>query len=401
MSLFSDIQLAPRDQILGLNETFNDDIRTTKVNLGVGIYINEDGKIPLLRAVRDAEKIRVKANLSHGYLPIDGISTYNKAVQKLLFGSNSFLIREDRVVTVQTLGGTGALKIGADFLQRVNPNVNVAISDPSWENHRALFEAAGFNVIAYPYYNAKTNGVNFDAMISTLSTYEVGTIIVLHACCHNPTGIDLTDTQWSAVADIITSRNLIPFIDIPYQGFSENIEKDALVVRLFAKSSPNLFIASSFSKSFSLYGERIGALSIITNNKDETVRVLSQLKHTIRTNYSSPPIYGGGIVSTVLTSHELRTVWIQELSEMRNRIKEMRNDLVNRLNVSGIDHDFSFISAQRGMFSYSGLTPIQVNRLREKFAIYVVNTGRICIAALNRKNIDFVAKSLAFVMKER
>ncbi|MDU0810418.1 MAG: amino acid aminotransferase [Burkholderia sp.] len=399
MSLFSAVQLAPRDQILGLNETFNDDVRKDKVNLGIGVYTNESGKIPLLRAVRDAEKIRVKACLPHGYLPIDGISTYNEAVQKLLLGSDSLLITEKRVVTVQTLGGTGALKIGADFLRRINQNVSVAISNPSWENHRALFETAGFNVVTYPYYNAKTNSVNFDAMMSMLNTYKSGTIIVFHACCHNPTGIDLTDTQWLAVANIVTARNLIPFIDIPYQGFSESIEKDASVVRLFSNLSANVFIASSFSKSFSLYGERIGALSIITNNKDETVRVLSQLKRTIRTNYSNPPTYGGAIVSAILTSEELNASWIQELSEIRNRIQAMRNSLVKRLKMSGIDHDFSFINTQRGMFSYSGLTPIQIDYLRKKFAIYAVNTGRICIAALNTKNLDFVAQALASVIK--
>lgn len=253
MSLFSAVQLAPRDPILGLNEAFNADTRPTKVNLGVGVYTNEDGKIPLLRAVREAEKARVDAGLPRGYLPIDGIAAYDAAVQKLLLGNDSPLIAAGRVVTAQALGGTGALKIGADFLRTVNPNVKVAISDPSWENHRALFEAAGFEVVAYPYYDAATNGVNFEGMLSALNGYAPGTIVVLHACCHNPTGVDLTEAQWQQVVDVVKARNLVPFLDIAYQGFGESIEADAAAVRLFAAADLNAFVSSSFSKSFSLY----------------------------------------------------------------------------------------------------------------------------------------------------
>ncbi|WP_176158189.1 amino acid aminotransferase [Burkholderia multivorans] len=399
MSLFSAVQLAARDPILGLNEAFNADTRPTKVNLGVGVYTNEDGKIPLLRAVREAEKARVDAGLPRGYLPIDGIAAYDAAVQKLLLGNDSPLIAAGRVVTAQALGGTGALKIGADFLRTVNPNVKVAISDPSWENHRALFEAAGFEVVAYPYYDAATNGVNFEGMLSALNGYAPGTIVVLHACCHNPTGVDLTEAQWQQVVDVVKARNLVPFLDIAYQGFGESIEADAAAVRLFAAADLNAFVSSSFSKSFSLYGERVGALSIITSSKDEAARVLSQLKRVIRTNYSNPPTHGGAVVAAVLASPELHAAWVQELGEMRDRIRAMRNGLVERLKASGVDRDFSFINAQRGMFSYSGLTAAQVDRLREEFGIYAVATGRICVAALNTRNLDVVANAVAAVLK--
>ncbi|AJW97632.1 MULTISPECIES: amino acid aminotransferase [Burkholderia] len=399
MSLFSAVELAPRDPILGLNEAFNADTRPTKVNLGVGVYTNEEGKIPLLRAVADAEKARVAAGLPRGYLPIDGIAAYDAAVQKLLLGKDSALIAAGRVVTAQAIGGTGALKIGADFLRTLNPNAKVAISDPSWENHRALFETAGFKVEAYPYYDAATHGVNFDAMLAALNSYEAGTIVVLHACCHNPTGVDLSDAQWAQVVEVVKARQLVPFLDIAYQGFGEDLEADAAAVRLFAAADLNVFVSSSFSKSFSLYGERIGALSIITSSKDEATRVLSQLKRVIRTNYSNPPTHGGALVSAVLASPELYASWVQELGEMRDRIRAMRNGLVERLKASGVDRDFGFINAQRGMFSYSGLTAAQVDRLREEFGIYAVSTGRICVAALNTRNIDAVAAAVAAVLK--
>jgi aromatic-amino-acid transaminase len=399
MSLFSAVELAPRDPILGLNEAFNADTRPGKVNLGVGVYTNEEGKIPLLRAVRDVEKARSEAALPRGYLPIEGIAAYDAAVQKLLVGDDSPLVAAGRVVTAQALGGTGALKIGADFLKRLNPGAKVAISDPSWENHRALFESAGFEVVAYPYYDAKTHGVNFDGMLGALNGYAAGTIVVLHACCHNPTGVDLTAAQWQQVVETIKARGLVPFIDIAYQGFGDSIESDAAAVHLFAHSELNVFVSSSFSKSFSLYGERVGALSIITNSKEETARVLSQLKRVIRTNYSNPPTHGGSVVAAVLSSPELRAMWETELGEMRNRIRAMRNGLVERLKAAGIDRDFSFVNAQRGMFSYSGLTAPQVDKLRDEFGIYAVSTGRICVAALNTRNLDVVANAIAHVLK--
>jgi aromatic-amino-acid transaminase len=399
MSLFSAVELAPRDPILGLNEAFNADPRPTKVNLGVGVYTNEEGKIPLLRAVREAEKTRVEAALPRGYLPIDGIAVYDAAVQKLLLGESSPLIAAGRVVTVQALGGTGALKIGADFLKRVEPNAKVAISDPSWENHRALFESAGFEVVAYPYYDAATHGVNFPAMLDALNSYPAGTIVVLHACCHNPTGVDLSEAQWKQVVEVVKARGLVPFLDIAYQGFGDGIQEDAFAVRLFAEAELNAFVSSSFSKSFSLYGERVGALSVITTGKDETARVLSQLKRVIRTNYSNPPTHGGSIVASVLATPALRATWETELGEMRDRIRAMRTGLVERLKAAGVARDFGFVNAQRGMFSYSGLNAAQVDRLREEFGIYAVGTGRICVAALNMRNIDTVANAIAHVLK--
>jgi aromatic-amino-acid transaminase len=399
MSLFSAVELAPRDPILGLNEAFNADPRPTKVNLGVGVYTNEEGKIPLLRAVREAEKARVEAALPRGYLPIDGIAVYDAAVQKLLLGESSPLIAAGRVVTVQALGGTGALKIGADFLKRVEPNAKVAISDPSWENHRALFEGAGFEVVAYPYYDAATHGVNFPAMLDALNSYPAGTIVVLHACCHNPTGVDLSEAQWKQVVEVVKARGLVPFLDIAYQGFGDGIQEDAFAVRLFAEAELNAFVSSSFSKSFSLYGERVGALSVIATGKDEAARVLSQLKRVIRTNYSNPPTHGGSIVASVLATPALRATWETELGEMRDRIRAMRTGLVERLKAAGVARDFGFVNAQRGMFSYSGLNAAQVDRLREEFGIYAVGTGRICVAALNMSNIDTVANAIAHVLK--
>ncbi|MBN4668015.1 aspartate/tyrosine/aromatic aminotransferase [Pandoraea nosoerga] len=399
MTLFSAVELAPRDPILGLNEAYNADHRTNKVNLGVGVYFNAEGKLPLLKAVKAAEEQRVAAGLPRGYLPIEGIAAYDKAVQEMLFGKDSPVLAEGRVITAQALGGTGALKIGADFLKQLTPNANVAISDPSWENHRALFTQAGFNVISYPYYDAATHGVNLKGMLERLGEEPEGTIVVLHACCHNPTGVDLTMDQWTQVVDVVKARKLVPFLDIAYQGFGDGIDADAAVVRLFASAGLNFFVSSSFSKSFSLYGERVGALSIVTASKDESARVLSQLKRVIRTNYSNPPTHGGSVVAAVLGNPELRALWEEELAEMRERIRDMRLKLVEKLRAKGVERDFSFVIKQRGMFSYSGLTADQVERLREEFGIYAVSTGRICVAALNDGNIDHVVDAIAAVLK--
>ncbi|HEY9192830.1 MAG TPA: amino acid aminotransferase [Methyloversatilis sp.] len=398
-SVFSSVDMAPRDPILGLTEAFNTDTRTTKVNLGVGVYYDDAGKLPLLRAVRSAEEARMKNAPPRGYQPIEGSQAYNKAVQDLLFGQGAALTADGRVVTAQALGGTGALKIGADFLKRLLPQAKVYISDPSWENHRALFEAAGFDVDVYPYFDAETRGVRFDAMIAHLKALPAHAIVLLHACCHNPTGADLTDAQWGEVVEVCKARNLVPFLDMAYQGFAEDIEKDAVAVRLFVQSGLSFVISSSFSKSFSLYGERVGALSIVTASKDEAARVLSQLKRTIRTNYSNPPTHGGAVVAAVLSTPELRAMWEQELGEMRDRIRAMRTGLVDKLASRGVSRDFSFVVRQRGMFSYTGLTVAQVDRLRDEFGIYAVSTGRICLAALNSKNIDYVADSLATILK--
>lgn len=390
--------MAPRDPILGLNEQYNADTRATKVNLGVGVYYDDNGRIPLLKAVRSAEIARIEAAAARGYLPIEGIAAYNQAVQKLLLGNDSALPASGRVLTAQALGGTGALKIGADFIKRIAPNAQVAISDPSWENHRALFEGAGFPVVSYPYYDPATHGVKFDEMLAALRAMPESTVVVLHACCHNPTGVDLTDEQWTQVVEVVKQGNLIPFLDIAYQGFGDGIDADAAAVRLFAAADITVFISSSFSKSFSLYGERVGALTIITGTSDEAARTLSQLKRVIRVTYSNPPTHGGTVVSTVLNTPELRQQWEEELGEMRDRIRLMRTQLVEKLAAKGVAKDFSFVMRQRGMFSYSGLTADQVERLREEHGIYAVATGRICVAALNSGNIDAVVDAIAAVL---
>ena len=397
-SLFAGVAMAPRDPTLGPTEAFNRDVDPNRVNLGVGIYLTDEGRIPILRAVAEAEQRQAAIAAPRGYLPIDGIAAYDTAVQKLLLGESSPLIAAGRAITAQSLGGTGALKIGADLLKKVLPDASVAISDPTWENHRAVFESAGFPVVTYPYYDANTRGVRFDAMVAFLRTLAPRTIIVLHACCHNPTGADLTADQWQALLEVLREHDLLPFLDIAYQGFARGIEEDGAVVRQFAQSGMPLLIASSFSKSFSLYGERVGALTIIDGSQDESARVLSQLKRVIRANYSTPPTHGGAVVTTVLTTPQLRASWIVELTEMRERIRHMRSALVERLQVHGAKRDFSFVLSQNGMFSYSGLTAEQVDHLREEFHIYAVSTGRICVAALNSRNVDYVAKAITAVL---
>jgi aromatic-amino-acid transaminase len=397
-TLFSGVELAPADPILGLNEAFNADSRASKVNLGVGVYLGEDGKIPLLGSVRQAEVARLQSPSARGYLPIDGIAAYDQAVQKLLFGENSALISQGRLVTAQALGGTGALTLGADLLKRLLPQATVYISDPSWENHRALFEAAGFSVASYPYYDAPTHGLNFSGMCTALQAAAPKSIVVLHACCHNPTGVDPTPEQWERIVAIACERGLVPLLDLAYQGFADGIEADSAAVRAFAASGAEFFVASSFSKSFSLYGERVGALTIVTRTADESKRVLSQLKRVIRTNYSNPPTHGGALVAAVLGSAELRASWEAELGAMRVRIKEMRETLVDLLQKRVPGRDFSFVLKQRGMFSYSGLSAAQVERLRNEFGIYALSSGRICVAALNRKNVETVANAIAAVL---
>ncbi|HET8598085.1 MAG TPA: amino acid aminotransferase [Castellaniella sp.] len=398
-SIFASVELAPRDPILGLNEQFKTDTRSNKVNLGVGVYTDDTGRIPLLKAVRQAESQLFEQAAPRNYLPIDGIPGYNQGAAALLLGAGSPLIAEHRSLTVQTLGGTGALKVGADFLKRILPGSKVAISNPSWANHEALFSAAGFPVVSYDYYDAATHGLNFDGMLASLRALPAGTIVVLHACCHNPTGVDPSAEQWREIARTLQAGQLVPFLDIAYQGFGDGLEEDASVVRLFAQMGMTMFISSSFSKSFSLYGERVGALTLVTGGDEESARVLSQLKRVIRTNYSNPPTHGGAIVSAVLNTPELFSLWAEELAGMRDRIRTMRHDLVEKIHAHGVDQDFSFVKTQRGMFSYSGLTKPQVERLREDFGIYAVGSGRICVAALNSANVEYVARAIAQVLK--
>jgi len=402
MNLFSSVQLAPKDPIFGLTEAYTADQRPGKVNLGVGVYYTDEGKVPLLRAVLEAEKELVAKQSPRAYVPIEGPNPYNSAVQNLLFGADSPLIKEGRVVTAECLGGTGALRVGGDFVKRLDANAPAAISAPSWENHRGIFESAGYQVLEYTYFDPKTRGVDFEGMVKSLESFPAKTLVILHACCHNPTGADLTPDQWKKIISICQTRQLIPFLDIAYQGFATGIEEDGAAVQLFANSGMSFFVSSSFSKSFSLYGERVGALSIVTQSvtqsKEESARVLSQLKRVIRTNYSNPPTHGAAIVAMVLNSPKLRQMWEDELAEMRERIKAMRHGLNKKLAAAGAQQDFSFIETQRGMFSYSGLTAGQVANLQEQDGIYALSTGRICVAALNTKNLDRVAQAIARVL---
>ena len=398
MNLFASVQLAPKDPIFGLTEAYTADQRPGKVNLGVGVYYTDDGKVPLLKAVLVAEQEVVAKQSPRAYIPIEGPNPYNSAVQNLLFGADSPLIKEGRVVTAECLGGTGALRVGGDFVKRLDTGAPAAISAPSWENHRGIFESAGYQVLEYTYFDPKTRGVDFDGMVKSLESFPAKTLVILHACCHNPTGADLTAEQWKKIISICQTRQLIPFLDIAYQGFASGIEQDGAAVRMFADSGMSFFVSSSFSKSFSLYGERVGAISIVTQSKEESTRVLSQLKRVIRTNYSNPPTHGAAIVATVLNSPTLRQMWEDELAEMRERIKAMRHGLNQKLAASGVQQDFSFIEAQRGMFSYSGLTADQVAKLQEQDGIYALSTGRICVAALNTKNLDRVAQAIARVL---
>ena len=403
MSLFASVELAPRDPILGLNEQFNADTNPAKVNLGVGVYFDDTGMLPLLKCVQEAEKMMMEAPKARGYLPIDGIAAYAKAVQGLVFGLDSAVVKAGRVVTVQAIGGTGGLKVGADLLKRMTPNAQVLISDPSWENHRALFEGAGFAVAQYTYYDAAKRdtegGIDFAGMLAALNSAAAGTIVVLHACCHNPTGYDITPAQWAQVIATVKARGLVPFLDMAYQGFGEGIAEDGAVVGMCMDAGLDFFVATSFSKSFSLYGERVGALSVVCVSKEEADRVLSQLKRVIRTNYSNPPTHGAQVVALVLTTPALRALWEQELAAMRVRIKEMRVALQAKLSAAGMPQDMSFITRQKGMFSYSGLGKEQMQRLRSEFGIYGVDSGRICVAALNSKNIDATVAAILAVSR--
>ena len=398
MSFFSAVEMAPRDPILGLNEQFAADPNPDKVNLGVGVYYDDQGKLPLLACVQAAEQTMMATPTARGYLPIDGIAAYDAGVKALVFGASSEPVRSGRIATVQAIGGTGGLKIGADFLKKLSPNAEVLISDPSWENHRALFGSAGFVVKNYRYYDAAKRGVDFDGMLADLSAATGGTIVVLHACCHNPTGYDMTPAQWDQVVSLCKSRALVPFLDMAYQGFGYGLAEDGAAVQKFVAAGMSFFVSTSFSKSFSLYGERVGALSVLCDTKDEASRVLSQLKIVIRTNYSSPPSHGGAVVAAVLSNPEWRALWESELGGMRTRIKAMRQKLVDGLKAAGVQQDMSFITSQIGMFSYSGLSRDQMIRLRAEFGVYGTDTGRMCVAALNSKNVDYVCAAIAKVM---
>ncbi len=399
VSFFANVELVPGDPILGLTEAYNADSRPTKVNLGVGIYYDESGRIPLLRAVKQIEQQLAGEAKPRGYLPIDGLPAYTQATRELVFGKDSPLLAAGRVATSQTIGGSGALRVGADLLHRLLPHATIAISNPSWENHRAVFGAAGFEVVEYAYFDPATHGVDFAGMLADLNKLQPGTVVLLHACCHNPTGADLTVTQWKQVAELLKERQLFPFIDMAYQGFDKGIDEDGAAVRIIAEAGIDSFVvANSYSKSFSLYGERVGALSVVAPDANAAKAVQSQVKRIIRTIYSSPSTHGAALVAGVLTSPELRQLWEQELTEMRERIHALRHGLVDKLVAAGAP-EFAFINDQAGMFSYSGLSRAQVDRLRDEYGIYAVGTGRICVAALNQGNLEYVAKAVSTVAR--
>lgn len=398
MSLFSGVQMAPPDPILGLTEQFRADPNPQKVNLGVGVYYDAAGRLPLMRAVEVAEKRLAAEAKPKGYLPIDGLPGYVRDVQELVFGAQSPAVADERVVTVQALGGTSALKVGADLLRQVSPEATVLISSPSWENHRALFTRAGFTVESYRYYDADRKGIDVEGMLADLASAAPGTIVVLHACCHNPTGYDLQPGDWARVIQVVNEQGLVAFLDMAYQGFSTGVEEDAGIVRRFAAEVPSFLVSSSFSKNFSLYGERDGALSLVCADADEAKRVRSQVKIVIRTNYSNPSTHGAALVTTVLGDGELREQWLQELGEMRDRIKAMRSRLVQGLVDAGVEADMSYLTTQVGMFSFSGLSKDQMVRLRSEFGVYGLDSGRLNMAALNEGNVDYVSTSIAQVL---
>jgi aromatic-amino-acid transaminase len=396
--MFEHIEPYAGDPILTLNEAFGKDPRAHKINLSIGIYFDDAGKLPVMRAVREAETAMLQNIGARPYQPMEGAVNYRQAVQQLLFGAEHEAVKSGRIATLQTLGGSGGLKVGGDFLKRYFPNSNVWVSDPTWDNHRAMFEGAGFTVSTYPYYDPASGGLLFAQMLAALKALPEQSIVLLHACCHNPTGVDLTAAQWAELIPVIRARRLIPYVDIAYQGFGDGIEQDAFAVRALADAGISFFCASSFSKSFSLYGERCGGLSVVCPNPAEAELVLGQMKATVRRNYSSPPTHGGQIVARVLLTPVLQTQWAEELDAMRTRIQAMRQKLHAVLSAKLPGRDFGYFLSQRGMFSYTGLTAAQVDRLREEHAVYVVRSGRMCVAGLNSGNVEATAVAMAAVL---
>lgn len=397
--MFQNVDAYAGDPILSLMERFKEDPRSDKVNLSIGLYYNEEGIIPQLQAVAEAEE-RLNA-VPHGaslYLPMEGLNAYRNTIAPLLFGADHPVLAQKRVATIQTLGGSGALKVGADFLKKYFPDSGVWVSDPTWENHVAIFEGAGFNVETYPWFDSETNGVRVEALLEKLKTLPARSIVLLHPCCHNPTGADLTNDQWDAVIEVLKARNLIPFLDIAYQGFGAGMEDDAYAIRAVASAGLPVLVSNSFSKIFSLYGERVGGLSVVCEDAEAASRVLGQLKATVRRIYSSPPNFGAQVVATVLGDEQLKASWLAEVESMRKRILSMRQELVNVLKEAVPGHNFDYLIRQRGMFSYTGLSAAQVDRLRDEFGVYLIASGRMCVAGLNASNVHRVAQAFAAVM---
>ena len=402
--MFEHVEPFAGDPILSLNEDFQKDPRPHKINLSIGIYFDDAGRIPVLDSVRRAEREVCQRDAPKPYLPIEGAANFRSEVQKLLFGDVHEAIASARVATIQSVGSSGGLKVGADFIARWLPTSGVWVSDPSWENHRSMFEGAGIAVHSYPYYDAATGGLAFDAMCTALRGLPKKSVVLLHACCHNPTGVDLTRAQWDALIPLLAEHELVPFLDLAYQGFGDGIEEDAYAVRALARARGKdgkpmrFFVANSFSKSMSVYGERCGALSVACADAAEAVNVLGQLKFTVRRNYSSPPIHGGQIVAAVLGEAALRRAWEAELAAMRQRIQAMRRKLHDVLAAKVPARDFDYILSQQGMFSYTGLSSAQVERLREEFAVYLIRSGRMCVAGLNTSNVEPTAVAMAAVL---
>ena len=396
--MFAHVDVYPGDPILSLVDTFKKDPRADKVNLGIGLYYDANGVIPLLPSVIKAETALAQHLEARPYLPMEGLAAFRSAIQNLLFGANHEAVVSKRIATVQTIGASGALRIGADFLKKYFPTSDLYVSDPTWDNHRAIFEAAGFQVKTYPYYDAHTGGVNFDAMLSTLKALPAHAVVLLHPCCHNPTGVDLSVAQWQQVIEVVKAHKLIAFMDIAYQGFGDGIEEDAVAIRMMTDAGVTFFVSNSFSKNLSYYGERSGGLSVVCDNADDAERILGQLKLTIRKNYSSPAYHVSTVTAAVMNEAELRAMWESEVTEMRVRIKAMRQKLYDVLSEKVAGKDFSYLLNQRGMFSYTGLSAAQVDRLREEFAVYMVKSGRMCVAGLNLQNVEKVANSMAAVM---
>ena len=396
--MFKHVDAYPGDPILTLNEDFQKDPRQGKINLSIGIYFDEEGRLPVMDAVRQAETALLSGIGPKPYLPMSGAPDYRQAIQQLLFGAQHEAVTSGRIATIQTIGGSGALKVGGDFLKRYFPDSQVWVSDPTWENHRAMFEGAGFKVNTYPYYDPATGGLRFDAMLETIRGLPKHSIVLMHASCHNPTGVDLTQDQWKQIVPVIAERELIPYVDMAYQGFGDGVDDDAFAVRALADAGVRFFCSNSFSKSFSLYGERCGGLSVVCKSKEEADRVLGQLKSSVRANYSSPPTHGARIVTQVLETPELKAKWEAELGAMRGRIKDMRQRLHAALTAKLPGRDFGYFLTQRGMFSYTGLSPEQVDRLLKEHAVYLVRSGRMCIAGLSTKNVEYVAEAMAAVL---
>ncbi len=398
--MFQHVDMYAGDPILSLVDTFKKDPRAEKVNLGIGIYYDDAGNIPVLPSVQQAETDIAQSVIPRVYLPMEGFPAYRTAIQHLLFGKDNAVLKAGRVAAIQSLGGSGALKVGADFLHKYFPASEMWVSDPTWDNHHAIFQGAGIQTHTYPYYDEVTGGIKFGAMLDTFQSLPEQSIVLMHPCCHNPTGVDLSREQWAALLPVMKERKLIPFLDIAYQGFGDSLTEDVFALQMLIDADISFFVSNSFSKNLSLYSERCGGLSVICPTAEEAERVLGQLKLTVRKNYSSPPSHGALVVTDVLTKPELRATWEAEVAEMRDRIKAMRQKLYETLTAKVPGKDFSYMIKQRGMFSYTGLTPEQVDRLREEFAVYLVRTGRMCVAGLNTSNVEYVANAMAAVLQD-